>query len=116
MSEHIDLGKFGEKSAVKFLKKNRHKILEKNYDLKIGEIDIIAYDKKEDCICFIEVKTRTSDAFGKPREAVDLKRQKRYKNAAVCYLKSNRLLNARTRFDVIEILGCDIIHIKSAFI
>lgn len=115
MSNHIELGKTGEKAAQKYLKKNKHKILETNLDLKIGEIDIVAFDKIDKALCFVEVKTRTLDDFGKPREAVDSKRQFRYRNAAVSYMKMHNLLNSKMRFDVIEILGKEIIHIKNAF-
>lgn len=114
-SNHIDLGKEGEKAAAKFLKRSKHKIIGQNIDLNIGEIDIVAFDKCEKCLCFIEVKTRTSADYGMPREAVDAKRQHRYKNAAVSYMKMHNLLNAKIRFDVIEILNKEIIHIKNAF-
>lgn len=115
MSEHIELGKTGEKTAVKFLKKSKHKVLETNLDLKIGEIDIVAFDKKEECLCFIEVKTRTSTDFGRPKEAVDKRRQFRYRNAAISYMKMHNMLNSKIRFDVIEILEKEIVHIKNAF-
>ncbi|MCL1901194.1 MAG: YraN family protein [Firmicutes bacterium] len=112
---NLELGKYGEELAAKFLKKNKHKILEQNIKLKTGEIDIIAFDKIEKCICFIEVKTRIGDSYGLPREAVGLTRQHRYRNAAISYLKMKKLLNAKTRFDVIEILDDNITHIKNAF-
>lgn len=115
MNEHIELGKSGERLAEKFLKRNKYKILETNLDLKIGEIDIIAFDKIDKCLCFIEVKTRTAEIYGLPREAVDSKRQFRYKNAAISYMKTHDLLNIKTRFDVIEILDKNITHIKNAF-
>ena len=115
MNNHIELGKLGEKAAVKFLKKNKHKILEEGLDLKIGQIDIVAFDKAEKCLCFIEVKTRTSLDFGMPREAVDARRQFRYRNAATSYMKMHSLINSKVRFDVIEVLGKEILHIKNAF-
>lgn len=115
MSGHIELGKAGEQAALKFLKKNKHKILEQNLDLKIGEIDIVAFDKKENTLCFIEVKTRTTESFGLPREAVDSRRQFRYRNAGISYMKMRNLINSKIRFDVIEILDKEIIHIKNAF-
>ena len=69
------LGKFGESEAEHYLKKKRYKILEKNYRGRLGEIDIIAEKKKE--IIFVEVKTRKSDKFGKPYEAVDFRKQRK---------------------------------------
>jgi len=112
---NLDLGRQGEELAAKFLKKNKHKILEQNAKLKTGEIDIIAFDKVDNCICFIEVKTRIGDAYGLPREAVGKERQFRYRNAAISYLKMKKLINSKTRFDVIEILDGEIVHIKNAF-
>ena len=112
---NLELGKYGEELAAKFLKKSKYKILEQNVKLKTGEIDIIAFDKIDNCICFIEVKTRINDSFGLPREAVGLMRQHRYRNAAISYLKMKKQINSKTRFDVIEILAGDIIHIKNAF-
>lgn len=62
------LGKYGEEQAVKFLKKLGYKIIERNYRIRGGEIDIIALDG--DILVYIEVKTRTSHKFGLPEESV----------------------------------------------
>ncbi len=70
------MGRAGEKRAVVFLKKKGFKILKTNYKTVFGEIDIIAQDK--DTIVFIEVKTRTSDNYGVPSEAVDKRKQEKY--------------------------------------
>ena len=70
------LGRAGEKLAVDFLKKKGFKILKTNYKTVVGEIDIIAQDREY--IVFIEVKTRSSDNYGLPREAVDRKKQEKY--------------------------------------
>ena len=107
------LGKLGEKQAVKFLKKNKYKILETNYKRLTGEIDVIALDG--DCVVFVEVKTRTSDAFGMPSEAVNLQKQVKIQKTAQYYLVENGLLDMPCRFDVIEILGKEINHINNAF-
>jgi len=112
---NLELGRQGEELSVKFLKKNKYKILERNIDLRCGEIDIIAFDKIDNCICFIEVKTRIGDTYGLPREAVGKERQYRYKNAAISYLKMKKLVNSKARFDVIEILDNELTHIKNAF-
>ena len=103
--------------ASKFLKEKGYSILETNYKTHLGEIDIIALDK--DCIVFIEVKTRTDEAFGAPSEAVTLKKQEKYYKVASEYLQRNKKLDSICRFDVIEIMFLDEIpeieHIKNAF-
>lgn len=97
---NVIFGKSGEKVAVKFLKQNGYKIIETNYKTRLAEIDIIALDKK--VLCFIEVKTRKSDAFGTPAEAVDARKQKKIITGASSYLLSNNL-DTEVRFDVIEV-------------
>ena len=107
------LGKVGEKQAEKFLKKQGFKILETNYKNPFGEIDIIAMDGEY--TVFIEVKTRLSDAFGAPAEAVDFKKRKKYEKIAQGYLISAGTFDSSARFDVIEIENGKINHIKDAF-
>lgn len=98
------LQQFGKKSeslAVRHLKKNKYKILEKNYRTKAGEIDIIARDR--DTLAFIEVKARRSDEYGHPKEAVTRQKQKKISLVAMQYLKETRQSDARARFDVVSI-------------
>ncbi len=90
----------GEDLAVNYLKKKGYRILEKNYRTPLGEIDIIA--EKKGTVVFVEVKTRTSDAFGLPEEAVTRQKQERIKKVALLYLKGlNRV--PPVRFDVLSI-------------
>ncbi len=107
------LGKIGEKTAVKFLKAKKYKILETNYKRATGEIDIIARDNEY--TVFIEVKTRSSNVFGMPSEAVDIKKQAKYFKTAHVYLLEKGQLDSPCRFDVIEILDGQINHINNAF-
>lgn len=110
------VGTSGEVIASDYLKKNNYKILQTNYKNKIGEIDIICLDKKEDEIVFIEVKSRSSLAFGLPSEAVDFRKQNKIRKTASFYLLSNKKYENKLRFDVIEILNGEILnHIKYAF-
>jgi len=97
-----DLGKKGEEAAVGLLKDNGYKIMLKNYKTKLGEIDIIASDK--DTICFIEVKTRQSDRFGLPAEAVSESKQRQISKLALTFLKEKNFLDKKARFDVVSIL------------
>lgn len=64
----LNLGKIGEQKAGEFLQNKGYRILQKNFLSKLGEIDIIAQDK--DCLVFVEVKTRWSEKYGLPEEAV----------------------------------------------
>ncbi|MBQ9729611.1 MAG: YraN family protein [Clostridia bacterium] len=106
------LGAYGEKQVVAFLKKQKMKVLEKNYHTPFGEADIIAQEGEE--IVFIEVKTRESSAFGEPREAVTPKKQETYRKIAL-YYGSKHGGEPNARFDVAEVLGKEINYIKNAF-
>ena len=97
------IGRKGEEIAASYLAENDYYILEKNFRCKIGEIDIIAFDKEEKKIVSIEVKTRRSIKYGLPREAVDKRKQKHIISATKYYLLINKLMNYQIRFDVIEV-------------
>ena len=107
------LGKVGENKAVNYLKKEGYKILETNYKTHFGEVDIIA--KTKDTIVFVEVKTRKDDAFGAPSEAVNRKKQEKYRLVANEFLLKNNFLENKCRFDVIEVENGKINHIIDAF-
>lgn len=106
------LGFFGESKAARYLKRHGYKISERNFRCPFGEVDIIA--QKGDVTAFIEVKTRTSDNYGEPNEAVDNKRKQRYKNCVRFYF-ANREIDCTVRFDVIEVTKAGINHIENAF-
>src|SRR5512147_2803974 len=99
------LGRSGEDLAAKRLEKLGYRVLERNYSTKQGEIDLIALDR--DTIVFVEVKTRTNDAYGAPELAVDLRKQSRMVKAALGYLKQKKLHQMSCRFDVVAISGGD---------
>ena len=99
--ERISLGDKGEELAADLLKNSGYKILYRNYKTKLGEIDIIAKDKET--ICFVEVKTRSSDRFGSGSEAVFKRKQGQIAKAALSFLKEKRFLDKRARFDVVSL-------------
>ncbi|MBD5584517.1 MAG: YraN family protein [Clostridia bacterium] len=109
---NINLGKKGEKQACAYLKREGWKILERNYKNPFGEIDIIA--KKDEVYAFIEVKTRLSDIFGTPSEAVGSMRKRKYILGANYYF-ANKMIDCTVRFDVIEIFKGQLNHIENAF-
>jgi putative endonuclease len=112
-----ELGRIGEEVALRFLKKNGYRIVERNYVCKLGEIDIIA--KEKDTLAFIEVKTRTSNLFGPPQLSVTSSKQMQLSKAALYFLKEKRLGEVKARFDVVAIVlgpqGEEIELIRDAF-
>ncbi|MCA9034181.1 MAG: YraN family protein [Planctomycetaceae bacterium] len=115
----ILLGDKGENAAVRFLKKQGYRILERQHRNTFGEIDIIAMDGA--CIVFVEVKTRSTQSHGQPFEAVDREKQRRITRAALGWLKAKRRLDHAARFDVISIVWSEenkqpeIQHFRNAF-
>ncbi len=112
------LGKNGEETIAKYLRKNGYKILVRNYRCKVGEIDIIAFDRPY--LVFIEVKTRSGLGFGSPASAVDSRKQRQISRAAQYYLAEQQLFDSPARFDVVSLLysegkSLQISHINNAF-
>lgn len=94
--------RLGEDEACRFLRKNRCKILDRNYRTARGEIDIVAKLRK--MILFVEVKTRTSTAYAEPWEAVGYRKRKHLKAAAKEYILEKTIRGFEFRFDVISIV------------
>ncbi|MBU2488521.1 MAG: YraN family protein [Proteobacteria bacterium] len=103
--ERKERGRRGEEAAASFLKKRGYQILEMNYRTRRGEIDIIALHKG--VLAFVEVKTRTSAAFGSPKEAVGREKRRRISMAALEYLSRTRQTRSRARFDVVSVLDVE---------
>jgi putative endonuclease len=95
------LGRTGEDRAARFLVSRGYRILERNYSTRSGEIDLIALHLGT--VAFIEVKTRSNDAFGAPELAVNPRKQRRMVKAALGYIKSKKLHQVPCRFDVVAI-------------
>lgn len=114
---HLEFAKLGEEKAANFLKSSGYKIIAQNYKNRFGEIDIIAREK--DTVVFIEVKARHTDTFGEPEAAVGRFKQGQISKTALCYLKENKLLDKKARFDIVAIRYIDqapkINLIKNAF-
>lgn len=109
------IGNNGEEQVVKYIKKQRYKILERNYNTPYGEIDIIAQFK--DMTLFIEVKSRSDTTFGLGREAVTHTKQRHIIQAAKYYLVATRTYGCAVRFDVAEVNlnNGNITYIEDAF-
>lgn len=108
-------GNLGENIAEIYLLLKGYTILERNFYVKGGEIDIIA--SKDDEIAIIEVKTRKDASFGDAKDAVTYYKKKSIIYATKCYINRNHLYDKKIRFDVIEVYltKFKINHIEHAF-
>ena len=111
------IGSWGEEQAVVYLKSCGYEIFARNVRTSFGEIDIVA--RKDRTIVFVEVKTRTSQSFGFPEEAVTAKKQEHLIAAAQAFLQSHSHFDGDWRIDVIAISGKpnqkpDILHFEDA--
>ncbi len=115
--ERLNLGAWGEEQAVRFLRRQRLRIVARNVSTPVGEVDIIARTRKE--LIFVEVKTRRSNAFGSPAEAVGPRKQRQILRAAQWYMAQNPA-RLQPRFDVVAVMpdaqgGAQIDHLPAAF-
>lgn len=101
MYKRHEIGKLGEDLACKYLQDKGYKIIERNFEARQGEIDIIAKDKEE--LVFIEVKTRSNISYGKPAEAVNEIKQNHLIKTIEYYIYSRHLEDEFIRIDIIEI-------------
>lgn len=97
----VSIGHFGEETAVKILKKNGYKIIERNFTTKLGEIDIIAAEGEY--TCFVEVRLRKNNDYGSPADTIDLRKQRRIINTAKYYAVKKRIYDTPMRFDAVLI-------------
>ena len=104
------LGKKGERKALRYLKRQGYKLLEKNYCTPFGEADLVFSYAQE--VVFVEVKTRISAGFAEARVAVNREKQERYRKIALYYGEGAEL---NARFDVVEVYPDRIVHIPNAF-
>jgi len=115
-----DLGDYGEKLAKNYLCDKNLKFIEKNFRFYKNEIDLIFCDKKNEIIIFVEVKTRTSKAFGEPEEAINSHKRLYVRRGASGFLMKNpKYKDYNIRFDSVSVfMGNDkpeINHIENAF-
>ncbi len=117
MAQHIKTGKQGEALALAYLKEKGYEILATNWRYRRSEIDIIAKDQKT--LVFIEVKTRSSDYFGKPEVAVTERKKQLLIDAGTAYMQEI-MHTWEIRFDIIAIVlrsenDVEITHYIDAF-
>jgi len=95
------LGPKGEDAAASYLQKKGYEILCRNYRQRFGEIDIVARDGE--VLVFVEVKTRRSQRYGTPFEAIDQRKQRQLSKVALHYITRYKLYDQPARFDVIAV-------------
>ena len=106
------LGQLGESYAAAYLDQLGYRLVAANFTLPVGrnlrgaiinaEIDLIAYDG--DTLCFIEVKTRSSDWFAPPQVNVDLRKRRQVTRAARVYRQMLGIENEPHRYDVVTVI------------
>ena len=95
-------GNLGESAAKKHLSKLGLKFLTANYRSNRGEVDLVFRDN--DCLVFVEVKTRSSEDWNRPAAAVDREKRRLLSKAALDYLRLLKTPQIKFRFDVVEVL------------
>jgi putative endonuclease len=95
------VGRSGEEAARAFLERRGVRIIAENFACPAGEIDLIG--RERGTLVFIEVKTRTSGAFGPPHLAVHRRKQRQIVRAAQWYLAERRVPDIACRFDVMAV-------------
>ena len=116
---HLRTGAWGEAQAERFLRQAGYRILGRRVRLGRDELDLVA--RHAETLVFVEVKTRASEEFGRPLDAVKPAKRHSLSRAAIRYLKRLRARPSFFRFDVIEVIGTvaagapRIRHIENAF-
>lgn len=117
MRDGLELGKEGELRAKRFLQGQGYKIISSNYRCRYGEIDIVC--EHQGTIVFVEVKTRSSNRFGTPAEAVTFQKRRRLYQLAQAFLIDRNWEGKPVRFDVLGLTktgdGLQIEHFVGAF-
>jgi len=96
------LGESGERQAEIFLRRRRYRIVARNYQCPLGEIDLIALDGST--VVFVEVKTRAGDEHADPQDAVNAEKQERIGRVARHFLRRTNSEHRVCRFDVLAII------------
>ena len=96
------LGRRGKLLAAYIYRRQGFEVVERNYRCREGEIDIVA--RNSSLVCFCEVKTRRTDAFGEPSEAVGALKQRRLRLLAARWLRERRPGPVQVRFDVVSVI------------
>lgn len=110
-------GKEAEDLAASFLRERGFEILDRNHAVRRGEVDLVC--REGDVLCFVEVRSRTSEAQGGPEETVGTIKARRVIAAATDWAMRNGGLDRSIRFDVVAVTFGEgtprIEHFRAAF-
>jgi len=95
-------GNYGERVAAAHLRRHGYRVLTRNYKVTGGEIDIICRHK--DALVFVEVRTRSSEDFGRPIDTIGSAKQNALRHAARRYLELLKRDDIYYRFDAVEVM------------
>ena len=115
------LGRWGEEQAADYLRRQGYRIVACNWRCRLGELDIVARDRGT--LCFVEVKLRRSERYGRAAEQVDGRKQQKLRQTAQAYLAQHPE-DCPMRFDVVEVYAPggrmdqapQILHWRAAFV
>ncbi len=117
MDARAQVGRRGEDAACDLYRRLGFRVVERNYRSGRGEIDVVA--RRRDTVVFCEVKTRRSDGWGVPAEAVDRAKQARLRKLAAAWMAERRPGCVDVRFDVVSVIvrgdQIDVTHVPDAF-
>ena len=107
------LGASGEDAVAAWYQSHGYEVVERNWRCKAGELDLIV--RRGRTFVFCDVKTRASDAFGAPVEAVTRQKQVKVLHLAARWLADSPLRPTDIRFDVASVLAGEIEVLEGAF-
>jgi putative endonuclease len=101
---HLHQGAYGERLAARWYEAEGFRIVERNWRVAIGEVDLIVH--QGGLLVFCEVKARANDRFGSPLEAITPTKQRRLRRLAAAYLSSDWQFGpVDVRFDAVSVCG-----------
>lgn len=120
MAAHNELGRWGEDMAAKYMEERGWYVRHRDWRYDHKDLDLVCIDADDTTIVVVEVKTRSTDEYGRPAEAVDLEKRSNIISCAGRYMHDNRKENRYLRFDIISIVGTPdtgfkLEHVEDAF-
>lgn len=100
-ADAVHFGRFGEAAAARWYRRAGYRVLARNWHCREGELDLVV--ARGDAVAFVEVKARSSGRFGTGAEAVDHRKQRRIRTAAIRWLDQEPRYVDDLRFDVVEV-------------